>query len=75
MTEIAERKEMLAHNLMRKPVEVWPTEPREQAGVLDLWVADPGILTKPVDPWPLLEEGNADYFKGVPVAVDARGDV
>ncbi|MEV5539186.1 FtsK/SpoIIIE domain-containing protein [Saccharopolyspora shandongensis] len=73
--EIAKRKDVLAHNLLRKPVEVWPTEPKDQAGVLDLWVADQGILTKPVDPWPLLEDGTVDYFTGVPVAVDARGDL
>ncbi|WP_216587530.1 cell division protein FtsK [Streptomyces brasiliscabiei] len=71
---IADKKRTLAHNLLRKPVEVWPTEPRDQAGVLDLWVADPGVLTKPVPPWPLLTEGTADFFKGVPVALNARGE-
>lgn len=72
--EIAKRKNVLAHNLLRKPIEVWPTEPKDQPGVLDLWVADQGILTERVAPWPLLHDGEADYFKGVPVAVDARGD-
>lgn len=71
---IADKKPTLAHNLMRKPIEVWPTEPRDQAGVLDLWVADPGVLTKPVPPWPLLTEGTTDFFKGVPVALNARGE-
>ncbi|WP_406255446.1 FtsK/SpoIIIE domain-containing protein [Streptomyces chartreusis] len=71
---IADKKSTLAHNLMRKPIEVWPTEPRDQAGVLDLWVADPGVLTKPVPPWPLLTEGTTDFFKGVPVALNARGE-
>ncbi|MDX3555298.1 cell division protein FtsK [Streptomyces europaeiscabiei] len=71
---IGDKKSTLAHNLLRKPVEVWPTEPRDQAGVLDLWVADPGVLTKPVPPWPLLTEGTADFFKGVPVALNARGE-
>lgn len=71
---IADKKQVLAHNLMRKPIEVWPTEPRDQAGVLDLWVADPGVLTKPVPPWPLLTEGTTDFFKGVPVALNARGE-
>jgi len=71
---LATRKEVLAHNLMRKPIEVWPTEPRTQPGVLDLWVADPGILSGPVPPWPLLEDGSTDYFHGVPVALDARGE-
>lgn len=71
---IADKKQTLAHNLMRKPIEVWPTEPRDQAGVLDLWVADPGVLTKPVPPWPLLTEGTTDFFKGVPAALNARGE-
>jgi S-DNA-T family DNA segregation ATPase FtsK/SpoIIIE len=71
---IADKKQTLAHNLMRKPIEVWPTEPRDQAGVLDLWVADPGVLTKPVPPWPLLADGTTDFFKGVPVALNARGE-
>jgi S-DNA-T family DNA segregation ATPase FtsK/SpoIIIE len=70
---IADKKVVLAHNLMRKPIEVWPTEPRDQAGVLDLWVADSGVLTKPVPSWPLLT-GTADFFKGVPVALNARGE-
>src|SRR5690606_39316635 len=26
--EIAKRKSVLAHNLLRKPIEVWPTEPK-----------------------------------------------
>ncbi|WP_405474796.1 cell division protein FtsK [Streptomyces canus] len=71
---IADKKHVLAHNLMRKPIEVWPTEPRDQAGVLDLWVADPGVLTKPVPSWPLLTEGTTDFFRGVPVALNARGE-
>jgi S-DNA-T family DNA segregation ATPase FtsK/SpoIIIE len=68
------KKNVLAHNLLRKPVEVWPTEPPRQPGVLDLWVADQGSLSGKVPPWPLLTEGTADYFKGVPVAVSQRGE-
>jgi S-DNA-T family DNA segregation ATPase FtsK/SpoIIIE len=68
------RKDVLAHNLLRKPVEVWPTEPSNQPGVLDLWVADQGSLSGTVPPWPLLDGGEADYFKGVPVGVSQRGE-
>lgn len=68
---IVQKKKVLAHNLARFPVEVWPTEPK--AGVLDLWVADQGSLTGPISPWPLLVEGTADYFRGVPIAVNIRG--
>ncbi|MGW5427908.1 zonular occludens toxin domain-containing protein [Streptomyces sp. NPDC004059] len=68
------KKKVLAHNLLRKPVEVWPTEPPTEPGVLDLWVADQGSLSGAVPPWPLLKEGTTDYFKGVPVAVSQRGE-
>ncbi|MGD6749148.1 hypothetical protein [Streptomyces sp. BH105] len=44
------RKKVLAHNLLRLPVEVWPTEPQSQPGVLDLWVADKGSLSAPYRP-------------------------
>lgn len=68
------KKNVLAHNLLRKPVEVWPTEPPTEPGVLDLWVADQGSLSGAVPPWPLLKEGTTDYFKGVPVALSQRGE-
>ncbi|MFI1160214.1 cell division protein FtsK [Streptomyces sioyaensis] len=68
------KKTVLAHNLLRKPIEVWPTEPSDAPGVLDLWVADQGSLSGKVPPWPLLTEGEADYFKGVPVGVSQRGE-
>ncbi|WP_066956216.1 FtsK/SpoIIIE domain-containing protein, partial [Streptomyces lushanensis] len=68
------KKKVLAHNLLRKPVEVWPTEPHNQPGVLDLWVADQGSLSGKVPDWPLLAEGEADYFKGVPLGVSQRGE-
>lgn len=69
-------KKLLAHNLKRFPIEVWPTEPI--AGVLDGWVADPGVLTKPVGPWPVLKDldnARCDYFRGIPVAMTLRGQV
>jgi S-DNA-T family DNA segregation ATPase FtsK/SpoIIIE len=71
---VAAKKTVLAHNLMRKPIEVWPTEPPKQPGILDLWVADQGSLSGAVPAWPLLHEGTTDYFKGVPVAVSQRGE-
>lgn len=68
------RKPLLASNLMRLPVEVWPTEPRNQPAVLDLYVAHQGSLSGKVADYPLLTSGTADYFKGVPVGVSQRGD-
>ena len=72
---INDKKPVLAHNLLRLPVEVWPTEPRDHPGVLDLWVADQGSLTRPVGDWPLLHKGTTDYFTGVPTAIDPRGNL
>ena len=72
-------KSVLAHNLLRTPIEVWPTEPAGMPGVLDLWVADSGSLTAKVPPYPLIEDTSAtvDYFdkRGVPVALSQRGEV
>lgn len=70
---ITKKKDVLAHNLVRLPVEVWPTEPKTLPGVLDLWVADQGSLTGPTPDWPLLKDGAADYFAGVPVSIDIKG--
>ncbi|HKS46703.1 MAG TPA: zonular occludens toxin domain-containing protein [Amycolatopsis sp.] len=73
--EFVKRKGTLAHNLRRYEREVWLTEPR--ASVLRLWIANPGVLTGPVDPWPLLKDldnAETDYFAGVPVGVNPRGD-
>jgi S-DNA-T family DNA segregation ATPase FtsK/SpoIIIE len=70
--EINKKKPVLAHNLLRHPADVWLTEPRNQPGVLDLYVADQNSLSGPVPPWPLLKDGRTDFFKGVPVGVSQR---
>lgn len=72
--KIVRKLETLAHNLVRMPAEVWPTQAKGKPGVLDMWVGDPGALSGKVDPWPLLHEGTADYFQGVPVGTNLRGD-
>jgi DNA segregation ATPase FtsK/SpoIIIE, S-DNA-T family len=73
-TMIADRREVLARNLMRAPLEVWPSA-AERAAYLDLWVADPGSTEKPAPPYPLLNDGQADVFEGIPLGVSQRGDV
>ncbi|GAA5135496.1 cell division protein FtsK [Pseudonocardia adelaidensis] len=71
---IADRRDVLARNLNRAPLEVWPTA-AERAGYVDLWVADPGSTEKPAPPYPLLHDGKADVFAGIPFGVSQRGDV
>ena len=78
VNEVVKRKDKLAHNLVRFPREVWPTEAENMPGVLNLFVLNRGALSGPVEPWPLLDDldtGQVDYFSGVPVAVTLRGDV
>lgn len=71
---VANKRDVLARNLSRAPLEVWPAA-AEAAGQVDLWVADQGSTGKPAPPYPLLHEGTADVFTGVPCGVSQRGDV
>ena len=71
---IADKRDVLARNLIRAPLEVWPAA-ADHAGYVDLWVADPGSTERPAPPYPLLYDGRADVFDGVPLGVSQRGDV
>ena len=75
---IADKTDVLARNLHRSKTEVWPTDAERDkiapAGYVALWVANPGVLDRPAPEWPLLNEGTADVFKGVPAGVSPRGD-
>jgi S-DNA-T family DNA segregation ATPase FtsK/SpoIIIE len=71
---IADRRDVLARNLNRASLEVWPTA-AERAGYVDLWVADAGSTEKPTPPYPLLDGGQADVFAGIPFGISQRGDV
>jgi S-DNA-T family DNA segregation ATPase FtsK/SpoIIIE len=71
---VADKRDVLARNLVRAPLEVWPSA-AERAGYVDLWVADQGSTERPAPPYPLLHEGAADVFAGVPFGVSLRGEV
>jgi S-DNA-T family DNA segregation ATPase FtsK/SpoIIIE len=73
--QIAEpkRRAQLAGGLYRATKEVWLTVGAE-AGILDIWAADKGALEEGSGPYPLLEEGFVDVFKGVPYGRTLRGD-
>ena len=71
---IADKRDVLARNLVRAPLEVWPSA-AERAGYVDLWVADQGSTERPAPPYPLLHDGRRDVFAGVPLGVSQRGDV
>jgi S-DNA-T family DNA segregation ATPase FtsK/SpoIIIE len=71
--KIAGRRPDLASGLHRRPNEVWLTM-GDEAGILDLWVANKGALAEGSGPYPLLDEGTADWFKGVPFGKTLRGE-
>ena len=71
---IADKRDVLACNLLRAPLEVWPAA-AGYAGYVDLWVADPGSTERLAPPYPLLADGQADDFTGEPLGVSQRGDV
>ena len=70
--KIARRRADLATGLHRLSKEVWPSTGAE-AGILDLWVADKGALEEGAGPYPLLEAGVVDVFKGAPFGRTLRG--
>jgi S-DNA-T family DNA segregation ATPase FtsK/SpoIIIE len=76
---VADQCPVLARNLQRAQVETWPADAEKagtgKAGELDLWMADPGALSKAAPEYPLLHEGTADVFVGVPAGVSPRGDL
>ena len=69
---VADRRDKLAANLGRAKLETWPTE-GDEAGILDLWVADKGKLGGGAGEWPLLHDGQVDLFEGVPFGLSQRG--
>lgn len=71
---IADQRGKLAGNLRRASLETWPTK-GEEDGILDLWVANKGVLTAGAGEWPLQHDGAVDAFEGVPFGRSQRGDV
>lgn len=68
-----QRRERLAAGLYRKTKEVYPSTGADNS-VLKLWVADKGALDDGAGPYPLLDEGLADVFRGLPFGRTLRGD-
>jgi S-DNA-T family DNA segregation ATPase FtsK/SpoIIIE len=71
--KVARRRGDLATGLYRQAKEVWPST-GDEAGILDLWIADKGALAEGAGPYPLLESGFTDVFKGVPFGRNLRGE-
>jgi S-DNA-T family DNA segregation ATPase FtsK/SpoIIIE len=75
---IADRRPVLARNVHRAEVEVWPTDAGKAdlgpPGTVAVWIADRGALARAVPEYPLLHEGTADVFAGVPAGLSPRGD-
>ncbi|WP_410621461.1 FtsK/SpoIIIE domain-containing protein [Amycolatopsis sp. cmx-8-4] len=69
---VAGRRSKLAANLGRASLETWPTKGDED-GILDLWIADKGVLRGGAGGWPLVAEGQVDVFDGVPFGLSQRG--
>ncbi|UOX89688.1 hypothetical protein MUY14_03355 [Amycolatopsis sp. FBCC-B4732] len=71
---VAARRSKLAANLGRASLETWPTKGDED-GVLDLWIADKGVLRGGAGQWPMVHDGQVDVFDGVPFGLSQRGVV
>lgn len=73
--DLADKREVLAHNLRRDVLDVWPAASETVPGYVDLWVADWGSTRRPAPEYPLLHDGTCDVFAGVPFGVSQRGEV
>jgi S-DNA-T family DNA segregation ATPase FtsK/SpoIIIE len=71
---VAAKRKTLAANLGRAALETWPTQ-GDEAGILNLWIADKGQLGGGAGQWPLLHEGSVDVFQGVPIGKTQRGQI
>lgn len=71
-SSINARKEVLAHNLGRRPEEVWVEVEDTDPMAMKCLVLDPGSLREPVPDYPLLKGGQTDFWTGFPVGIDAR---
>ncbi|RZQ60862.1 ATP-binding protein [Amycolatopsis suaedae] len=72
---INKSKELLAHNLGCRPVELFLDADPSDPTVLDLFRLEPGVLRAPVPASPLLNEGvTTDFFAGFPVGISPRGN-
>jgi S-DNA-T family DNA segregation ATPase FtsK/SpoIIIE len=67
------RRERLAASLYRQTKEVYPSTGADNS-ILRLWAADKGALDDGAGPYPLLDEGMADVFQGLPFGRTLRGD-
>jgi S-DNA-T family DNA segregation ATPase FtsK/SpoIIIE len=76
---VADKGDVLATNLHRNAVEVWPSdygkEKGGKPGYVNMYVADAGVMDKPTPEYPLMHTGIGDVFAGVPVGITQRGDV
>ena len=70
---LADQRDVLAHNLLRAPLEVWPVD-ADKPPYVELWVANPGATKRAGSPYPLLAAGTCDVFKSVPLGESQRGD-
>ncbi|MFE5508901.1 ATP-binding protein [Amycolatopsis japonica] len=75
VSQVAKAKEMLAHNLACRPIELFIRPDSEDPTVMDLFRLNHGVLREPVDPYPLLHDGATDYWNGgFPAGVNLRGE-
>jgi S-DNA-T family DNA segregation ATPase FtsK/SpoIIIE len=75
---IADQRPVLARNVHRAEVEVWPSDAEKAGlgppGTASVWIADSGVLSKMAPEYPLMHDGTADVFAGVPGGVSPRGE-
>jgi S-DNA-T family DNA segregation ATPase FtsK/SpoIIIE len=71
--DVIDERDRLAAGFRLPKVQVWPAMiPREHPGRLEIWIADRPLDRMTPPAWPLLKQGQIDYFRSVPVGYDPR---
>jgi DNA segregation ATPase FtsK/SpoIIIE, S-DNA-T family len=71
--KIARRRADMAAGLHRQTKEVWLST-GEDAAILNGWIADKGALAEGAGPYPLVDDGFTNVFKGLPFGKNLRGE-
>ncbi|MEE2036125.1 FtsK/SpoIIIE domain-containing protein [Nocardiopsis sp. CT-R113] len=74
--KVMDKRQDLAGAMRRPVTTVWPSsDPNEHPARLNLWVAKRDPAKEPRRIWPLMNGGQADLFKPIPLGWDPRGNL
>lgn len=76
---VIDKADVFGATISRTRMETWLSDYGQEKGgrarYINAYIADRGVMDKPTPPYPLMHEGSADVFEGVPIGITQRGDM